>query len=469
VGLGLRPNEQFSGTLEDWINEQLNQNQEWKILRTTQSKNRDLITWPSNIDLTLDARIKMLRKRRANSVAIDKQKLNDGDRYVKQEENFLENSISRYDQSLFLQTAVYSSDQIRIRLSHFWLNHFTIGSTNGTPELIGDFWKNVIYNRLDGSFSEMLYFATTHPAMLVYLDNIHNIGPHSIKSRDCITSECVVGLNDNLGRELLELHTVSPQRGYTEIDIHETAKVLCGWGDLFDQPFMKEPKDFNQPWENYHAEPGEKIVLGNKIPEGQSGLRVLTDQLAKDEFTAHHLAMKLVHHFIGEAASISDINSLAAVWLESNGNLPTVHREVLRMASVSKTKRFHWPLTWAIQVLRISNTDFIEGIEDVDSKAKDDVQRSAEKIMIELGNSFWSERQPNGYSDAKADWLSTEHLDRRVRFAELVHAHGKNTLPVRTIVEKNRFSDYTISLVNKGKTEKQKFILLMCSPEFMEV
>lgn len=469
VGFGLRPEDQFSGTLEDWIDLQLNQSANWQILRTNDGNERDLIAWPTNVDLTLSDRIKMLRKRRANSLAIDKKKFSDGERNVLQEENFHENSIARFDQNLFLQTAVYSSDHVKMRISQFWLNHFTIGDKGGTPELIGDLWKNVIFNRIDGYFSDMLYFATSHPAMLLYLDNIHNIGPNSIKSMDCKGSECVVGLNDNLGRELMELHTVSPARGYTEMDIHEAAKVLCGWGNLFDEKFHKEPKDFNQPWEEYHAEPGEKTVLNQKIPAGKKGLRVLTDVLADDSFTAHHLATKLAHHFIGDSASQSEIASIQEAWLTSNGHLPTVHRAVLKAAALSATRRFHWPLTWAVQVLRISNADLIEGIEDVDKKDKEAVQRSAESIMSELGNSFWTERQPNGYSDSKADWLSTEHLDRRLRFAELVYAHGKNTLPASTIISNNTFSEETIALVNRGKTEKQKFILLMCSPEFMEV
>ena len=97
--------------------------------------------------------------------------------------------------------------------------------------MVVDYWKNAIYSFLDRSFSDLLYSATTHPAMLSYLDNIYNIGENSPKGKQCTSSDCVVGLNDNLGRELMELHTVSPARGYTETDIHEAAKVLTGWSE----------------------------------------------------------------------------------------------------------------------------------------------------------------------------------------------------------------------------------------------
>lgn len=209
-----------------------------------------------------------------------------------------------------------------------------------TPELIGDYW-DAIYSGLDGSFDDLLYRVESHPAMLTYLDNIYNIGWHSEKAKGCDFDGCVVGLNDNLARELMELHTVSPSRGYTEDDIHNAAMTLAGWGDVFELPWGVVPDDWAQPWAQYHAEP--KTVLGVSIPEGPKGLRVLTDLLAKDTATPQFICRKLTTHFIGDQATAEDIAAVEAAWTASSGHLPTVHRAVLTRAVEVRSNGFTGP------------------------------------------------------------------------------------------------------------------------------
>jgi uncharacterized protein (DUF1800 family) len=469
IGFGFRSDDRASKTSDTWIEEQLSLEPNWLVLKSNNDEARELVHWPNEPDLSLGARVNRLRLRRSVKEEIDAKKLSDSERDVLLEKNWDENSVSPMDQLLFLQAAIYSADQVKLRLSHFWLNHFTVGDKETTSELIGDYWKNAIYNNMNGSFNEMLYHATSHPAMLTYLDNIYNIGPNSEKAAECRAKDCVVGINDNLGRELLELHTVSARHGYTEADIHEAAKVLTGWGNIIDRPFNQEPEDYSQPWEGYHAEPGTKTVLGKVIPSGSDGLRVLTDYLADDLSTARHLSLKLARHFVGESVSSDDVASIEKVWVSTRGYLPAVHQEVLRLAVASDIRKFHWPLTWAVQVLRISGGDLFEGHEDQKNRDKDAVLRDAGKFMAEIGNSFWSVRQPNGFSDRKADWISTEHMDRRIRFAGLVYDHARGRRSVDELLETLELTIATRELVARGKSDTQRFILLMCSPEMMEV
>jgi len=468
IGLGLRAGEGTEGAVDDWIGVQLASAESRRLAIATNTVDApDIVEWPAALTFDLPTRIDRMLTLRAEADRIDKAGLEQDAYEEARYQNWLKYTMQTYDEYRFANMAVYGADQLKQRLMHFWLNHFTVGAKETTPELIGDYYE-AIYACLDGSFADLLYRVETHPAMLTYLDNIYNIGYKSEKARGCDFDGCVIGLNDNLARELLELHTVSPARGYTETDIHEGAKVLAGWGDIFDLKWQKPPKDWSKPWHSFHAEPGIKTVLGTEIPDGQKGLRVLTDMLAADAATPRYISGKLARHFIGDTASDADIAAIERVWLDTGGHLPAVHQKVLSLAVASPTKRFHWPLTWLFQLLRISDATLLRGFEDI-RKPLVGVSDEPDQLMREIGNSFWAERQPNGYSDRRADWISTEHFDRRIRLADIVFTSGAPRLGVDEIMQTHGFSEATAELVGKGTDDKHKFILFACSPEMMEV
>lgn len=469
IGLGLRPEDDPNIPVDDWIEAQLTGSFPRLCIESVEVPNPAVVEWPVELTFDLKTRIERMMSRRRRAEQIDRSDL-DPIEYEKQHrENRLAYDMRVEDEYRFANAAIYGADQIKQRLLHFWINHFTVGDQGSAPDLIGDY-HDLVYEGLDWSFADLLYRATSHPAMLTYLDNVQNIGWNSRKARGCKASDCVVGINDNLARELMELHSVSPARGYTEDDIHEAAKVLAGWGQVFELEENGPPPDgdWSQPWFVNHAEPGPKKVLGLDIPDGRGGLRVLTDMLAADDFSRRFISRKLAIHFIGDSATEADIAPIEAAWAASGGHLPTVHRAVLRQALASQTKRFHWPLTWMFQVLRMSGADLLRGYADM-RKTIMGVDRDCDHIMNELGNSFWSNRQPNGFSDRTADWISTEHFDRRFRIAGLAHQHGRPKLTAEQIVERHRFGEATIDLVAHGNGPGQKFILFACSPEMMEV
>ncbi|MBN9346173.1 MAG: DUF1800 family protein [Devosia sp.] len=169
-------------------------------------------------------RIRRIQVKRRREQEIDALNADEAQRKLLYEENAKATDVHEIAICRFAQTATWGGDHVRQRLTHFWLNHFTVGAKDLTPGVIGDYW-DMIYSALDGNFNDLAYRTTTHPAMLMYLDNTTNVGPHSEQARVC---DCGDGLNDNLARELMELHTVTPARGYTEGDIHEAAKVLSG-------------------------------------------------------------------------------------------------------------------------------------------------------------------------------------------------------------------------------------------------
>ncbi len=290
------------------------------------------------------------------------------------------------------------------------------------------------------------------------------------------------GMNDNLARELLELHTVSPARGYTEKDIHEVAKLLAGWGKYLpgDERAWRAPIEEN--WVRKAAEPGNKMVLGKRISSGKKGLRELTDFLAEDPMTIEHLSRKLLRHFCGDPVDDRDVAAVAKVWTETDGHLPAVHREVLIRAAYKPDQKFLWPLVWAWQVMRVTGGHPFMGVEqafiDYDERLTRQFpsgNHGPNQFFQELGMDVFVEgRTPDGFPEDKAEWVSNEHMDRRLRFSEWVYkraandAEGSRLTPAE-IAERQRFSAQTVQVASSFGSDPIFYQLLMCSPEMMEV
>jgi uncharacterized protein (DUF1800 family) len=322
--------------------------------------------------------------------------------------------------------------------------------------------------------------------MLDYLDNAESVGERSESARWARRNGKTQGLNDNLARELLELHSVSPERMYTEDDIRNSAKILAGWGantDSVIRKFYRERRRDNpaigslgkfiyEPYFKDRAEPGRKIVLDNKFRSGKKSLRQLTDMLANDDFTARHLSKKLAIHFIGESVNQSEIDFIYNVWKDSKGNLDEVHKEVLNVTARSKERKFLWPSTWMFQAIRFSGSSFLPGFKGGNAffakAVPSKLNYEPKKILEELGNSFWESRQPDGYSEKKDDWVSTEHFDRRIKVASRIYSFqpDRQGEEIATLLD---FSDNTKMAIDKASSMRDKFIVALCSPDFMEV
>ena len=466
IGLMFRPEEPLPKDVKSWALKQLHSS---SIALGIESVGSEVKPWPKSLQPDLDQRAAMWRLYREN-VKKQRAKIEGYDSQVAIKANRENNRIFKHDMLKFSHRNIFGKDQLRIRLMSFWNNHFTIGSFD-SREVIGHAMEEAILANLNGSFSTMLYKVITHPGMLTYLDNHISAGPNSKKVARAKRNGKQAGLNDNLGRELLELHTVSPSANYTEEDIKNTAKVLAGWGTWFDSPIKELMEDggTTNHWDFYkndYAEPGNKTVLGKTIGTGKGGLKQLTDFLANHEHTINYISFKLAEHFVSDSPSEADINHIASAWRANKGDLDEIHSAVIERAVLSKEPKFQWPMNWLFQVIRLSNARYFKGWSEIYSHSN--ARMNTDKIFEELGQSFWEVRQPNGYSSKKDDWMSGEMFERRIRFAEAIWNTDPRIEKVDNIMERIGANNSTKKLVaSVGMSKKAQFISLMCSPELM--
>ena len=215
-----------------------------------------------------------------------------------------------------------------------------------------------------------------------------------------------------------------------------------------------------------YAEPGNKTVLGKIIGKGKGGLRQLTDHLASNEYTIMHLSEKLCQHFVSDNPQKKDIDYIANSWRLSKGDLDQIHSAVIDRAINSKDDKFQWPMTWLFQVIRLSDATFFKGWQNVHNH--DSALMDVEDIFEELGQTFWSDRQPDGYSSKKEEWSSVEMFERRLRFADAIYKVGKPKTSPEEIMDRIGANMTTRNLVESaGGVRGSRFVALMCSPELM--
>ena len=233
-----------------------------------------------------------------------------------------------------------TAQPLRERLVRFWSNHFVVSVSKGqTIALVGAFEREAIRPHVTGRFADMLQAVEHHPAMQLYLDNAQSIGPDSVAGK-----MVGKGLNENLGREILELHTLGVDGGYTQNDVIALAKILTGWSIDRGQPALQNRPvarffgaqridvSDDAPAENGFRfypprhEPGEKMLLGKSYAQGyQGGVEALND-LARHPATAHHIATKLAMHFIADNPPDASVKRIAAAFQKTDGDLRAVQR-----------------------------------------------------------------------------------------------------------------------------------------------
>ena len=468
IGLLFRPDEEVPLDMEVWVRQQILMP---SVPMGVASQYRQPEPWPVSMQPDLSERARLWRRFRHLDQQAREGK-NNQDNEAARQANRRQHLMRDKDELKFVHRNVYAADQIKLRLASFWANHFTIGNTFDTGNMIGHAIDEAILARLDGNFADLLYGITSHPGMLTYLDNVWSAGEKSERVKACRRKpDCQAGLNDNLGRELLELHTVSPAAGYTEDDIRGAAKVLAGWGIDFQEELsdMRKRTGGTDHWNAYKkrwAEPGSKQVMGQRIHAGRGGLRQLTDFLAEHDHTLHYISTKLCQHFVSDTPTADQIAAVKRVWRATQGDLPSIHAEVMGLAIADPMPKFQWPMVWLFQIVRLSGATFFKGWDELHDY-NSQLMRSR-KVFEELGQSFWSQRQPNGYSDDKDDWLSAEMFERRIRFADAIFNNGRPKRSVAKIMQRMGTMEETQRLVaSVGRSPRDQFIALMCSPELM--
>ncbi len=381
-------------------------------------------------------------------------------------------------------TAVQTQRPFAERLAWFWANHFTVSLTKGTVRgLVGAFERDAIRPFIAGSFEQMLVASTTHPAMLRYLDNNQSAGPNSTfatrvarrasaqaqnpaPSMDAMEPRRVVGLNENLAREVLELHTLGAANGradqaggYRQADVTALASVLTGWrvGQQTDAI-----NRFDAAWH----EPGRKTVLGKNYEAGPEALRAVLHDLAEHPATARFIATKLARHFIADEPPASVIDKLTAAYLRSHGQLSEVYRELIRSPEAWATQalKLKTPEEFVVSTVRVLGTN--SRLEDRPAAG---LMNNAGGVINTLGQRPHAAPSPAGWPDKAVDWLGPEAVWQRMEWATRVADRVGRTLDARTLAAASlgsQLSDGTRLQIERAADGPQALALLLMSPEF---
>ncbi len=318
--------------------------------------------------------------------------------------------------------AVYSDRQLEEVMTNFWSNHFNIYlRKNGEmPWYLATYERDVIRPHAMGRFEDLLVAVAHSPAMLVYLDNQQSIGPHSVAAMRAGANpnqkKSSPGLNENYARELMELHTVGVNGGYSQQDVVELAKVLTGWGTETKQ------QGYGFEFNARRHEPGTKVVLGQKIEEkGEAeGMEVL-HILANSPATARFLSTKLAMEFVSDTPPKPLIDRMTKTYLKTHGDIRQVLSTMFRSPEFwsrdAYRAKLKTPLEFVVSSLRATDAD----VENATALAA---------ALDRLGMPLYGVQQPNGYSLKADPWLGAEALLARMNFALALTA---NRMPGVTV------------------------------------
>jgi uncharacterized protein (DUF1800 family) len=349
------------------------------------------------------------------------------------------------------------------RLTHFWANHFAVSADKSVvPALAGSYEREAIRPYVLGNFNDMLLATERHPAMLLYLDNQMSMGPDSRAARNIErrNPDRKTGINENLARETMELHTVGVNGGYTQTDVTAFSEVLTGWSIAGPDGWRTGAPPGTFLFRAAMHEPGPKLVMGKRYPDtgyGQ-GVAVLRD-LAARPATAHFIATKLARHFIADDPPAPAVERMAAAFSASGGDLPAVYRALIDS-----------PEAWQQPVAKFKTpSDFIvSAFRGLDLPVRAD--KAPVGLFQLLGQRIWAPGSPAGWPDRSADWDGASELLKRIEWADAVgqRVGSKcNAMELAPQLLGQVLSARTREAIAHAESAAQAIVLLLASPEFM--
>ncbi len=356
--------------------------------------------------------------------------------------------------------AIESPRQLEEVMVDFWYNHFNVYDGKGLDYLwAGAFEEQAIRPHVLGRFRDLLGATAKHPAMLFYLDNWKNSSPGSPGAKNQFK-----GLNENYARELMELHTLGVDGGYTQQDVITLAQILTGWGirragqkgDAYGFYFDKKRHDFSN-----------KIFLGYSIQgSGQTEVEQALDILSRSPATAHHISYQLVQFFVSDEPDPALVEQLSKRFLETDGDIRAVLDSLFHSEQFWDPKnygaKFKTPFQFVISSIRASGS-------------RVDNYKPLYGWMTQLGMPLYGCQTPDGFKNTQDAWLNPDSMIRRVNFATAL-ANGKLKINSHDseLLDSSRLSN---ALGNSFSEKTQKAIesspprlrasLILGSPEFM--
>jgi len=326
-----------------------------------------------------------------------------------------------------LANDIYSNAQLQEVMTDFWLNHFNIylRKNEQMPYYLVSYERDVIRPHALGKFEDLLEAVAHSPAMMIYLDNAESVGPDSLAASRMKMAEArrpnakkrdTPGINENYGRELMELHTVGVNGGYTQADVIQVARVLTGWG--VDRPQFGGGFQYNP---NRH-EPGTDKVMGAKFKDdGEKQGQELLHFLATRPATAQFISRKLATRFVSDDPPQALVDRMAKTYLSTDGDIPTVLKTL-----------FHSPEFWAASDYRAKVKTPLEFVVSAARASNAQVENYMPLVnaLRQMGMPLYGCIPPVGYKWDAADWVSTGALVDRMNFALALAA---NRLPGITV------------------------------------
>jgi uncharacterized protein (DUF1800 family) len=335
------------------------------------------------------------------------------------------------------------------RLVWFWSNHFCVNADDTV--MAGAYEREAIRPHVLGKFTDLVLAAESHPAMLLYLSNVTSMGPNSTAGINRNR-----GLNENLGREVLELHTLGVRTGYTQDDVVSFAKTITGWTIYNTNDTPDRGGEFL-----YHPrlhEPGSQTVMGKAYRDTgvEQGRAVLTD-FARHPTTALHVATKLARHFVADDPPPALVETLRQKFAETDGDLWEVSKALVRAPEswAPEQRKLKRPSEWIMSYLRAAGFP--------------GDARAIAPAATRLGEPLWRPPAPKGFADTEADWIDgiAHRLDTANAFAQ--NQNNYDRIDPKAMLEAALgplASAETRNAVTRAETKQQAITLVLMAPEF---
>lgn len=376
--------------------------------------------------------------------------------------------------------ALQSATPFMERWVHFWSNHFAISVDKiVTVAMAGDYEFQAIRPHVTGRFADLLRAAVRHPAMLLYLDQAQSVGPASPAARMINARRArnggtgnngqarQLGLNENLAREILELHTLGVRSGYTQADVTAFAEAMTGItiAGIARGPAQRlmpaGAADGDTVFVEALHQPGTRIVLGRRYEQrGAAQADAILADLAVHPATARHIATKVARHFVADDPPASLITRLEADFVRTGGDLSSLARTLIRSPEswVSGTLKFKSPCEWLISSMRGLGIDSLPD------------RRAAIGLFEQLGQPVWRPGAPAGYADTMATWAGPQALADRVDIAERLAgrmAAGRDARALAPTILADALTPSVATAIARADSPAQGLALMLVAPAFL--
>jgi uncharacterized protein (DUF1800 family) len=379
-----------------------------------------------------------------------------------------------------LSTAALSVRPFNERLALFWANHFSVSMAKASVRgLVGAYEREAIRPHISGSFETLLTAAVTHAAMLRYLDNDRSAGPNSkVVARAAARAQRsgddegqrarITGLNENLAREVLELHTLGVSGGgagyggwggYSQTDVTEFARVLTGWRiplqDINSSNAAAATTHFDPTWHD----PGNKTILGKRYAEGPQALAAVLHDVAVHPSTARFISMKLARHFVADDPPAALVARLAETFRKTEGDLPSVYRTLVAS-----------PEAWNPAPVKLKTPEeFVVSSARLLKMGEQMFMRQPDAAISQLGQRVQGAPSPAGWPDRAEEWLGPDAVWKRVEWATRVADRAGRRIDARALAQDSlgpRLQASTLQQIERAADGPQALALLMLAPEF---